>query len=53
MRKVYRISVCNQSTGKRELMYEEFTSRKKATEMCNSMNSINSNIDAQVVTKIK
>lgn len=53
MKKVYRISVCNQSTGKRELMYEEYTSRKKAIEMCDNMNNINSNIDAQVVTKIK
>lgn len=55
MRKVYRISVFNRTTGKRELTWMEYTSRKKAQAMADAMNDVDDDaiIDAQVVVKIK
>lgn len=38
MKNTYRISVYNRTTGKRELMWDRFTSKKKAQEMANAMN---------------
>lgn len=33
MRKTYRISVFNRTTGKRELMWDTYTSKKRAQEI--------------------
>lgn len=52
MSKVYRVSIRNASQGSaRELLYEVYTSKKKAQAMCNAINAIDSNREARVVTK--
>ena len=52
MRKVYRISVRNASNNnQRELMYGEYTSRKRAQEMCNKINLLDAEREAYVVAK--
>ena len=38
MRKTYRISVFNRHTGKRELMWDRYTSKKKAQAMADALN---------------
>lgn len=40
MKKTYRISVFNKHTGKRELMWDRYTSKKKAQEMADAMNDV-------------
>ena len=40
MRKTYRISVFNRTKGQRELLWERYTSQKKAQEMVDKMNDI-------------
>lgn len=54
MRKTYRISVFNKTTGRRELMWERYTSKKKAQEFANKMNELDVNriIDARVFVEI-
>lgn len=55
MAKKYRISVYNKTTGKRELMWNTFTSKKKAQEMADKMNELDANkiIQARVFVEIK
>ena len=55
MKKVYRISAYNRTTRMRELLFEEYTSRKKAQEMADRMNELDKDgiIKAFVVVKLK
>lgn len=55
MKKTYRISVYNRTTQMRELMWERFTSRKKATEFADAMNRLDPDniIKVYVVTESK
>lgn len=55
MRKTYRISVFNRHTGKRELMWDRYTSRKKAQEMVDALNDADPTkiIDARVFVEIR
>ena len=55
MRKTYRISVFNRTTGKRELMWERYTSKKKAQEFADKMNELDTDkiIDARVFVEIR
>lgn len=55
MKKTYRISVYNKTTGKRELMWERYTSKKKAQEFADKMNALDNsgNIDALVIVEIR
>ena len=54
MKKVYRISIRNASRdNKRELMYEVYTSKKRAQEMCDKLNSLDLDRQAEVVTQVK
>ena len=55
MRKTYRISVFNRTTGKREIMYERYKSKKVAQEMADKMNAVDPNgvIDARVIEEVK
>lgn len=54
MKKTYRISVFNRTTGQRELMWNIYTSRKSAENMAEAMNKLDTNgtIGAKVVTAI-
>ena len=53
MAKKYRISVYNRTKQQRELMYEVYTSKKKAQAMCDAMNKADPDraIGAHVITK--
>lgn len=53
MKKTYHISVYNRTKQQRELMYEVYTSKKKAQAMCDAMNKLDPTgvIGAYVVTK--
>lgn len=55
MRKTYRISVYNQSANCRELMWERFTSIKKAQEMADKMNDVDKNkiVNARVFVELR
>ena len=55
MEKTYRISVFNRTTGKRELMWERYTSKKKAQDFADKMNALDADgiIDARVFTEAK
>ena len=55
MRKTYRISVFNRTTGKRELMWDTYTSKKRAQEMADSMNKVDASktVKAEVVTEVR
>lgn len=55
MKKVYRISVFNRTTRQRELIYGEFTSKKKAESLAGAMNKVDPSgeIQAYVVVKEK
>jgi len=48
---MYRISVWNVTTGRRELMWNIFTNKKKAQEFADKLNSISNTADAQVIKK--
>lgn len=54
-RKTYRISVFNRTTGKRELMWERYTNRKKAQEFADKMNALDLEniINARVFVEIR
>ena len=52
MRKSYRISVYNRTADRRELMYERYTSKKKAQEMADAMNRVDAKVDARVMVEI-
>ena len=50
MRKQYRISVRNKSReNQRELMWEVYSSKKAAQEMCDKINAIDAGREAYVV----
>ena len=55
MRKTYRISVFNKKIGKRELMWERYTSKRKAQEFADKMNEcdIDGIINARVFVEIR
>jgi hypothetical protein len=55
MRKTYRVSVFNRTTGKRELMWERYTSKKKAQAFADKMNELDPDniIKAMVFVEIK
>lgn len=55
MKKTYRISVFNRTTNKRELMWERYTSKKKAQEIADKMNELDINkiIDAKVFVEMR
>lgn len=55
MKKTYRISVYNRTTGKRELMWDRYTSKKKAQEMADAMNRVDTSntVKAEVFTECK
>jgi hypothetical protein len=55
MKKTYRISVFNRTTGKRELMWDRYTSKKKAQEFADKMNALDVDklIDARVFVEIR
>jgi hypothetical protein len=40
MKKTYRISIYNKHIGKRELMWDRYTSKKKAQEMADALNDV-------------
>lgn len=54
MKKTYRISVFNRTTGQRELMWNRYTSKKKAQEFADKMNMLDAShtIDARVYDEI-
>lgn len=54
MKKTYRISVFNRTTGQRELMWNSYTSKKKAQEFADKMNALDAShiIDARVYDEI-
>lgn len=52
MRKQYRISIRNASkNNQRELMWEAYSSKKAAQEMCDRMNAIDPEREARVVER--
>ena len=55
MTKTYRISVHNRTTGKRELTWMTYPSRKKAQAMADAMNDVDDNniVDAKVVVEVR
>ena len=55
MKKTYRISIYNKHTGGRELLWERYTSRKKAQEMADALNDVDpcKIIDARVFVEIR
>ena len=55
MKKTYRISVYNRTTQMRELMWERYSSRKKAQEFADAMNRVDPDnmIKAYVITETK
>lgn len=54
MRNQYRISVINKSRdNQRELMWEVYSSRKAAQEVCDRMNAIDAGIKACVIEQSK
>lgn len=54
MKQSYRISVFNRTTGKRELMWQRYTSKKKAQEFADKMNTLDEDkvINARVFVEI-
>ena len=52
MTKTYRISIKNASKGdQRQLMFEAYTSRKKAQEIADKINAVDPSREAYVVVK--
>lgn len=52
MKKSYRISIINLSTGKRELLFPSLTSKKRAQGLCDRLNQASPhNPTAKVVIK--
>lgn len=51
MKKTYRISVFNRTTNQRELMWNRYTSKKKAQEFADKMNELDKDgiIQAKVI----
>ena len=51
MRKTYRISVFNRTTSQRELMWDRYTSKKRAQEFADKMNELDKEgiIQARVI----
>jgi hypothetical protein len=52
MKKIYRVTVLNKTTGRRELIWQRYSSQSEAQKMADKMNKQDAEIDAKVLVEV-